>query len=131
LRKAEIERLDWNEVKLDRKLIDLPFWKSKNKKRKLIQVPDNLLSILGPFVKGEGNVKPKRRFEVQIRKLKDTLKMKWPQNVLRHSFCSYSVAIKGLAWTAEQANHSETILKRDYWEVVSPEDAARYWTIVP
>ena len=55
----------------------------------------------------------------------------WPQNVLRHSFCSYAVALRGFEWTSAQADHSVAMLRRHYWEVVSKEDARRYWEIVP
>ena len=40
LRRAEVERLDWSEIKLDRRLIDLPPEKSKNKRRKLVEIPE-------------------------------------------------------------------------------------------
>ena len=52
------------------------------------------------------------------------------QNCLRHSFCSYAVALKGLEWTSDQADHSIAILKRDYREVVTKEDAAKYFSIL-
>jgi hypothetical protein len=55
----------------------------------------------------------------------------WRQNCLRHSFCSYSVALKGFDWTATQADHSVKMLRDHYWEVVTKEDAERYWKIVP
>src|SRR6266853_182015 len=42
LRRAEVERLDWSEIKLDRRLIELPPAKSKNKRRKLVEIPENL-----------------------------------------------------------------------------------------
>jgi hypothetical protein len=34
-------------------------------------------------------------------------------------------------WTAEQADHSIGILKQHYREVVSKEEALKYWEIVP
>jgi hypothetical protein len=55
----------------------------------------------------------------------------WPQNGLRHSFCSYAVASKGFEWTSLQADHSIQMLRKHYWEVVSKEEAERYWSIVP
>jgi hypothetical protein len=57
-------------------------------------------------------------------------KIEWKQNCLRHSFCSYAVALKGLEWTSDQADHSIAILKRDYREVVTKEDAAKYFSIL-
>jgi hypothetical protein len=53
----------------------------------------------------------------------------WPQNGLRHSFCSYAVALKGFEWTAAQADHSVQMLRKHYWEVVDKETAKRYWDI--
>ena len=131
LRRAEVERLDWSEVKLDRRLIDLPFSKSKNGRRKLISIPENLAAILEPLAKAEGPLVPGRRFDLEVRRLKETLGIKWPPNVLRHSFASYAVAVHGFVWTADQADHSETVLKKSYREVVAPEEARRYWEIVP
>ena len=57
-------------------------------------------------------------------------KIEWKQNCLRHSFCSYAVALKGLEWTSDQADHGIAILKRDYREVVTKEDAAKYFSIL-
>jgi integrase len=129
LRRAEVERLDWSEVKLDRRLIDLPFTKSKNGRRKLIEVPENLAAMLESLVQTEGPVLPPRRFDLEVKRLKTLLGIEWPNNVLRHSFCSHAVAIHGFMWTAEQADHSETMLKKHYREVVTKEQAARYWNI--
>jgi integrase len=46
LRRAEVKRLDWSDIKLERRLIDLPFTKSKTGRRKLIQIPENLAAML-------------------------------------------------------------------------------------
>jgi integrase len=143
LRRAEAERLDWSEIKLDRRLIDLPFGKSKNGKRKLIEIPENLATILASSlgipkdVSGipetcSGPVLPPRP-GLQIVMTKAAGKAgisPWPQNVLRHSFCSYGVALKGLTWTAGQADHSERMLREHYWEVVDRETAEAYFAII-
>jgi integrase len=133
LRRAEIEQLDWSEIKLSRKLIDLPFVKSKNGKRKLIEISDNLAKILAPHVKPEGSVlPPKPGLQIIMTEAAEKANISpWPQNVLRHSFCSYGVAMKGLTWTAGQADHSERMLKEHYWEVVDRETAEKYWGIYP
>jgi len=132
LRREEIVRLDWAEVKLDRNLIDLPFEKSKNKKRKLIEVPANLAAILAPYAAASGPVTPRKKLDRAISaaaKAADIVP--WRQNCLRHSFCSYAVADKGFEWTAAQADHSVRMLRDHYWEVVSKEDAEKYWAIKP
>jgi hypothetical protein len=61
LRSDEVGRLEWSEIKLNRLLIDLPFHKSKNGKRKLEEVPANLLAILSPLVRSEGPIKPAKK----------------------------------------------------------------------
>jgi integrase len=129
LRREEVSRLDWSETKLERSLIDLPFSKSKNGKRKLEEVPANLLDILSPFVRTEGSVKPRKKLALAMTKAALAAGIEWKQNCLRHSFCSYAVALKGLDWTATQADHSTRMLRDHYLEVVTKEDAERYWAI--
>jgi integrase len=132
LRRCEIEQLDWSEIKLDRKLIDLPYQKSKNRKRKLIEIPDNLYDMLSLRAKIEGSIlPPKPGLQIIMNEAAEMATIiPWPQNVLRHSFCSYSVALKGLTWTSLQADHSERMLKENYWEVATKEDAEKYFSIL-
>jgi len=132
LRREEIIRLDWSEVKLERNLIDLPFTKSKNRRRKLIEVPENLEAWLSPFVRKSGSVMPRKKLQLAFgNAAKAAGIVPWPQNGLRHSFCSYAVALKGFDWTSTQADHSVQKLRKHYWEVVDRETAERYWAIRP
>jgi integrase len=133
LRSDEVGRLDWNEIKLERSLIDLPPWKSKNGRRKLEEVSANLLAVLSPFVRTEGPVKPphKKLSHARSKASQAASIVPWKQNCIRHSFCSYAVAIKGLDWTALQADHSTKMLRDCYLEVVTKEDAVKYWEIRP
>jgi integrase len=129
LRREEVSRLDWIEIKLDRSLIDLPAEKGKNNRRKLEEIPANLTKILKPFVREAGFVKPKKKLQHAMETAVAGAKIQWKQNCLRHSFCSYAVALKGLEWTSDQADHSIAILKRDYREVVTKADAEAYFAI--
>jgi integrase len=130
LRREEIIRLDWSEVKLERALIDLPFAKSKNRRRKLIEVPETLSRILSPFARAEGSLIPRKKLQLALeRAAKAAGIVPWPQNVLRHSFCSYAVALKGFEWTSTQADHSVQMLRRHYWETVTREEAERYFAL--
>lgn len=133
LRRSEVEQLDWNEVKLERRLIDLPPSKSKNGRRKLVEITDNLYAWLKPNEKETGVVLPASPgLQIVMEEAAEKANIAaWPQNVLRHSFCSYAVALKGLTWTSVQADHSERQLKSDYWEMVTKEDAEKYWAITP
>jgi integrase len=113
LRREEIIRLDWSEVKLERNLIDLPFAKSKNRRRKLIEVPENLEAWLSPFVRKSGSLMPRKKLQLAFENAaKAAGIVPWPQNGLRHSFCSYAVALKGFEWTSMQADHSMQMLRK-------------------
>lgn len=130
LRREEVIRLDWSEVKLDRNRIVLPFTKSKNGKRKIIDVPENLVTWLKPYVQTAGSVMPRKKLQLAFEAAaKNAEIIPWRQNALRHSFCSYAVADKGFEWTAAQADHTVRMLKDHYWEVVSKEEAEKYWAI--
>jgi integrase len=130
LRREEICRLDWSEIKLDRNLIDLPYTKSKNHRRKLIEVSENLKAWLSHFVQESGSVMPRKKLQLAFESAaKAAGIVPWPQNGLRHSFCSYAVALKGFEWTSMQADHSLQMLRKHYWEVVDREMAEKYWAI--
>jgi integrase len=138
LRREEINRLDWSEIKLDHHSKDMPFGviklppeKSKNGRRKLIQIPQNLAAILRPLAKKEGLVRFNTRVDLEIKRLKEELGIEWPQNVLRHSFCSHAVALHGFIWTSRQAQHTEHQLREDYYEMVTEEAAERYFNVEP
>jgi integrase len=57
----------------------------------------------------------------------------WSNNGLRHSFASYRLAATNdAALTASELGHSTAkMLYSVYREVVLPEEAERYWNIVP
>jgi integrase len=132
LRREEICRLDWSEIKLDRNLIDLPYTKSKNRRRKLIEVPENLKAWLSPLVQESGSVMPRKKLQLAFESAAEAAGIvPWPQNGLRHSFCSYAVALNGFEWTSMQADHSVQMLRKHYWEVVDREMAEKYWAIRP
>ena len=56
LRTAEIERLDWNEVHLNERFIEIKAAKAKTGSRRLAFVPDNLVKWLEPFKQENGPV---------------------------------------------------------------------------
>jgi hypothetical protein len=49
---------------LDRRLIDPPPDKSKNKRRKLVEIPENLAAWLRPQAKTEGSIMPRVKAQV-------------------------------------------------------------------
>ena len=58
---------------------------------------------------------------------------KWPSNALRHSYASYHLAFhQNAAALALQMGHmSQAMIFSNYREVVTKQDAERYWRIEP
>lgn len=133
LRTAEIERLDWSEIDLAGKLIEIKAEKSKSAQRRFVTISDNLLAWLAPHSRKAGPVADPERVRVARDKTCEAAKMKWPANVLRHSFASYHLAHhKNAASTAAELGHtSPTMLYKHYREVVRPDAAALWWQVMP
>jgi hypothetical protein len=96
---------------LDRRLIDLPPANSKNKRRKPVEIPENLAAWLTPQTKTEGSIMPRAKVQVAMANCVDKAGIEWPHNCLRHPFCSRAVALHGFTWTSLQADHSERMLR--------------------
>jgi integrase len=133
LRHAEISRLDWKEVRLDRNFIEVTALKSKTASRRLVTILPNLKAWLAPLALSSGRVQPPNS-----RKLREAAQRragigKWPTNALRHSFASYHLAkLQDAPALALQMGHTTTaMLFAHYREVVTPEAAQEYWQIVP
>ncbi len=58
---------------------------------------------------------------------------KWPHDCLRHSFASYHLALHGSAekTALQMGHHSTDMLFRHYRELVTPQEAKRFWAIKP
>jgi integrase len=133
LRPAEIDRLDWEEVHLDRGFIEVTAAKSKTASRRLVTILPNLKAWLEPAARQNGSVYP-----VNGRKSTDAARKRaglinWPSNALRHSYGSYHLAhFHNSAQTSLEMGHvTSSILFQHYREVVPPEAAKAYWDIYP
>lgn len=133
LRSSEIAKLEWNEIDLDSRTIEVKAVKSKTRQRRIVDIADNLTQWLTPFVRKEGFIKP-AGYRERLDILKEKVKLEtWPRNCLRHSFASYHLAYhKDAAKTAFQLGHHNTdMLFKHYRELVKPIVAGEYWAIVP
>jgi integrase len=132
LRHAEISRLDWKEIKLDRGFIEVTALTSKTASRRLVTIQPNLKAWLKPLARTQGPVEPPN-----ARKKMDAARARaniddWPHNGLRHSFASYHLAkYQDAAALALQLGHTTTgMLFAHYREVVSPDAADIYWKLL-
>jgi integrase len=142
LRTAEIERLDWREINLTSKLIEVKAKKAKTRARRLVPIVPALAAWLqsyradadadGPPT--DGPVWPQSLpylFEPQRDAAKEA-GVDWKHNALRHSFISYRVAdVKNVAEVALEAGNSPDIIFQHYRELVTGEAAKAWFGITP
>jgi integrase len=133
LRDAEVKRLDWSEVDLVRRHIEVKAAKAKSARRRIIPIQPNLAAWLAPYSEKKGMVVP-----VNARKKLDAVRKaavlaRWPKNGLRHSFASYRLAaIHDAPRVAAELGHTgPQMLYNTYRELVLPQEAERYWKVEP
>jgi integrase len=151
LRSAEIERLDWSEVHLADKFIEIKAAKAKTASRRIVPISKNLAKWLKDHSKDEGRVVPFDNVNKQIgwlvedtnQALKEAAekdgkdpdkakKVQWKKNALRHSFISYRVAeTQDVAKVALEAGNSPQIIFQHYRELVQPKEAKAWFGIKP
>ena len=133
LRRAEIERLDWSDVKFAAGYIEVKASKAKSARRRLIKIQPNLMTWIGPYAKQDGKVSP-LNFRVRMDEARTAAKIvDWPQNALRHGFASYHLGHFGnAAELALELGHTNAqLIFAHYRQLIEPKDAARYWNIMP
>ena len=143
LRSAELGRLDWSEVNLAERHIEIKASKAKTAARRLAPVTDNLAAWIAPHFKPAGKVTEFESWWNQIPKLVEemnrarrecgnTAKFDWKHNGLRHSFCSYRLAaIKNAAQVALEAGNSPQMIFKHYRQLVTEAEARKWFTVTP
>ena len=151
LRSAELQRLDWREVNLKERHIEIKASKAKTAARRLAPVTDNLAKWLKPRAKESGKVTSFESWWNQIPKVveavneqrkkaaeqagktfSDDQKFVWKHNALRHSFISYRLAaIKNAAQVALEAGNSPQMIFKHYRQLVTEAEAKRWFGIMP
>jgi integrase len=143
LRHAEIQRLDWSEVRLDDGFIEVKASKAKTASRRLVPIPENLRRWLAPHRQADGKVCGYANISKQLMWLSETVnerlqgqdvpeKFAWKHNALRHSYISYRVAqIQNVAQVALEAGNSPRMVFSNYRELVRAADAEKWFGITP
>lgn len=131
LRVAEIRRLDWSAVSLERRLIELRAGQAKTASRRLVPISDNLAAwLLQADQTTSLNLSLGKI--ARIHRLADTLGIQWPPNGLRHSYISYRIAeVKNVAQVALEAGNSPSIIFKHYRELVTEAEAKEWFGIFP
>jgi integrase len=143
LRHAEIQRLDWSEVRLDDGFIEIKESKAKTASRRLVPILPNLKAWLAPHRQAEGKVCEYANISKQLMWLAEGVDAKlkerdpktgfaWKHNALRHSFISYRVAqIQNVAQVALEAGNSPRMVFSNYRELVRTVDAEKWFGVTP
>ena len=130
LRMAELQRLDWSEVDLERGFITVAASKAKTRQRRLVPIADNLKLWLMPCKRTIGPVCAHQRPQLAAAALCEGFE--WPDNGLRHSYISYRLAIlHDTARVALEAGNSPEVIFSHYRELVTPEAAKAYFEVRP
>lgn len=124
LRSAELERLDWCEVRP--RHIEVTAAKAKTAQRRLVDMEPNLAAILDGRRQDSGPVHLGRKaFESAIA---DSAIAPWPRNAMRHSYASYHLAkYQDAAKTALMLGHSSTALLFQHYRELVTREAAEEW----
>tara|TARA_R110000744_G_scaffold24382_1_gene61170 strand:+ start:43 stop:1224 length:1182 start_codon:yes stop_codon:yes gene_type:complete len=143
LRSSEVR--GWNKppltgamVKLSQGVVDVPAESSKNRKRKLIPILPVLADWLQHLDLGDGPLIPDPAYKSETSRLGALMDEEfgrdegWPDNCLRHSYCSYRVAAtKNVPAVALEMDNSEKIIKEHYLEATTEAQAKAYFALSP
>jgi integrase len=131
-RTAEIGRLDWSAVDFERLIITIRAGQAKTASRRIVPMSDNLAAWLLPHRQQRGPIVSAVEPYRGAKALAKELGVRWPQNVLRHSFISYRLAlIKNVQQVALEAGNSPAIIFKHYRELTTEDRAHEWFGILP
>ena len=131
IRMAELNRLDWSAVDLERGHIELRAGQAKTASRRIIPISDNLRAWIEPLPR-KGKVVAMETLHREVTALARAMGVEWPRNVLRHSFISYRIAkVKSADQVALEAGNSPSIIFRHYRELTTEQQADEWFGILP
>ena len=130
-RRAELERSLVNQIHLKDGYLRLPPEVTKTGDGRSLDIPKNLKLWLELAAPAEGAIVPHKAVSKIIERV-SKVGVEWNQNMLRHSFCSYHIAMhRNVALTSELAGNSPIMLRKNYKAVVPKAEAESWFSITP
>jgi integrase len=142
LRTAEIERLDWSNVRADH--IEVTKGNAKTRSRRLVPIQENLAKWLSSYRKESGPVVGFVNLSREFLKVAAATAQKakgdepsiapvaWKHNALRHSFVSYRMAtLKNEHQVAQEAGNSPQMIYQNYRELVTETEGKAWFSVQP
>jgi len=123
--------LNWTEVDLHQKQVFIPPELDKNQNGRYVDIPANAVAWLAAAIQPEGAIVPDnwKDRRVLLEKRSDVA---LPQNVFRHSFCSYRIALdQDYAKAAALVGNSPAMLRRHYVRVLPRKLGHAFFSIRP
>ena len=132
IRAAELARLEWNDIDLERRHIEITAQKAKTAGRRLVPICDALYGWLLPYANRKGRLFTSLRAAERLVEWAGKQIGRWPQNALRHSFISFRLAeTQDVARVALEAGNSPQMIHANYKALVTPEEARKWFSIMP
>ena len=131
IRPEESRRLEWLNIGPD--FIEVPAIKSKTRRRRLIPLTPQLRAWLD-VAREIGSELPTRNHATKFNRVRRIARLfdDWSHDAMRHSFASYHMAShRNENETALVMGNSPQMIFSHYRELVRPDDAARFFNIMP
>ena len=122
---------------MDQRVVVIDAQQTKTASRRVIPLPNNAIAWIAPLIPSaaSGQISRHNHADYTSKHLAETaqtLGIPWVRNGLRHSWCSYRLAVtKNAALTAHEAGNSPQILHRHYNELVTQKEAEQWFSVTP
>jgi len=129
---AELNLLRWEHINFERKFVEIASQKIRTKARRLVPLQKALAAWLLPYRQESGPINVYKTPHCVLLNVATKAGLELQDNGLRHSYISYRLAeINDTARVALEAGNSPDIIFQHYRELVSPEDAAAWFGVMP
>jgi len=127
---GEMGKILPKDINLDTNTIHIEPSVSKNDEKRTITIQPNLKKWLLAYPLDEYEILPILNIERSLREVRKDNEL--THDILRHTFISMHVGkFRSVGDAALEAGNSDSIIRKHYLDVISKEEAERFWAIEP